>query len=507
MRGLARRRFFVADVSIVAAVAVITVLLAALTGGGSPAVGPRTTVRVPAAAAFANAPSVPYGFVGLSLEYSAVEQYAGGDPSAIDPVLVSLIRNLNPSQRPVIRIGGDSTDWTWWPVAGMSRPPGVTFTLGPRWVAVTKALATKLDARLILGINFEADSGTVAATESRELLNGIGTQWVRALELGNEPELYGAFGWYRTASGKPVTGRPSSYDFSAFKTDFASIAQALPPFRLAGPAISGPGWMKDLPAFLQSEPRLGLVTLHRYPLQSCFVGSHSPRYPSIAHLLSGGATAGLASVLAPPVAEAHARHLRVRIDELNTVSCGPNRRVSGSFAAALWATDALFELAHAGIDGVNIHTFPGAGYELFKMSQHAGNWGAAVSPEYYGLLLFARAAPAGSRLIPMSSADRAVKVWGTEDGRGVVRITAINKDQRSGHQVRIEVQGAHGSAELQRLLGSGAEVTLGGASFGAQTESGTLASHPDELAAAGAGYTLDLPPSSAALLTLPEHRG
>ena len=62
--------------------------------------------------------AIPGGFVGLSLEYPAVAAYAGTDPSAVNPVFLQLIRNLNPGQLPVLRIGGDSTDWTWWPVVG-----------------------------------------------------------------------------------------------------------------------------------------------------------------------------------------------------------------------------------------------------------------------------------------------------------------------------------------------------------------------------------------------------
>ncbi len=41
-------------------------------------------------------PPVPPGFVGLSLEYTAVEAYAGTDPNAINPALVDLVRNLAP---------------------------------------------------------------------------------------------------------------------------------------------------------------------------------------------------------------------------------------------------------------------------------------------------------------------------------------------------------------------------------------------------------------------------
>ncbi|MHB1834610.1 MAG: hypothetical protein ACYCXW_06560, partial [Solirubrobacteraceae bacterium] len=80
------------------------------------------------------------GFVGLSIELKALEQYAGTDPAALDPVLGRLIAALAPGQRPVLRLGGDSTDWSWWPVRGMARPPGIRFTLTPQWMAVAHAL-------------------------------------------------------------------------------------------------------------------------------------------------------------------------------------------------------------------------------------------------------------------------------------------------------------------------------------------------------------------------------
>jgi hypothetical protein len=51
------------------------------------------------------------GFLGLSIEYYAVQKYAGRDPHALNPVFLQLVRNLNPRQSPVIRIGGDSADW------------------------------------------------------------------------------------------------------------------------------------------------------------------------------------------------------------------------------------------------------------------------------------------------------------------------------------------------------------------------------------------------------------
>ena len=107
--------------------------------------------------------AVPAGFVGLSMEIPSVVSYAGQDAQAIDPVFEQLIRNLAPGQSPVLRIGGDSTDWSWYPVANMRRPPWIRYTLTPHWIGVTRALAEALKARLIFGVNLEANSSSVAA--------------------------------------------------------------------------------------------------------------------------------------------------------------------------------------------------------------------------------------------------------------------------------------------------------------------------------------------------------
>ncbi len=491
------------------AVAVLVLVLALVTGRRSADGGVRSGPAVPATQDFARGRAIPAGFLGLSVEYPAVEAYAGDDPTAIDPVLVQLIRNLSPGQRPVLRIGGDSTDWTWWPVPGLARPPGVTFTLDQQWLAVTHALTGELGARLILGINLVADNRELAAAEARALLGGIGSGSVEALEIGNEPELYGAFAWYRTPGGQVVTGRPPGYDFSEFTRDFTDIGQALPSHPLAGPAISGTGWFADLSQFVAAEPALKLVTVHRYPLQSCFTRPGSPRYPSIGHLLSNAASTGLANALAPSAAVAHRRGLPIRIDELNTVSCGGDPSVSDTFAAALWVLDALFELARTGVDGVNIHTFPGAGYELFKLSRVDGQWRAAIAPEYYGLLMFAQAAPPGSRLVAIGNSTAPVKVWATRAPDGQIRIVMINKDVLRAHVVSLRAGDVTGAASLERLEApspaASTGVTLGGQSFGSQTATGTLPAHSQSVIrlSAGSDYTVSLPPASAALLTLP----
>jgi glycosyl hydrolase family 79 len=505
-----RSPFFHFDVAVVSIVAVLIIGFSLASAGGDAdapsqgATGHATAVTIDPGS---HDPAVPQGFLGLSIEYPALEAYAGSDPSSLDPVFEQLVRNLAPGQAPVLRIGGNSADRAWWPVAGVSRPPGVTFDITPQWLQVTHALAQKLGARLILGVNLEQDSPELASAEARALINGVGRQSVRALELGNEPDLYSAFPWYR-ADGHAVFGRPRSYDESEYISDFDGLSGALPGVPLAGPSLSGRQWTQGLGQFLDAESHLGLVTLHRYPLQVCLTPRTSARYPTIARLLSPATSTDLAESFAPYVALARAHGLSLRVDELNTVSCGADPAVSKSFASALWALNTLFGLASVGVSGVNVHTFPGAGYELFQIAHTGGTWRAAVSPEYYGMLMFAQATPPGSRILNVTPTGiPGVNVWATRAPDGTVRVVLTNEGS-GAHELAVHMPGKFQSATLARLTAPSATatsgVTLAGQSFGSATTTGRLAGSSQQASVSGddGRYEIALPAASAAMLVL-----
>jgi len=447
-------------------------------------------------------PSMPNGFVGLSMEYRGLEAYLGRNPAALSPPFVQLLRNLAPAQRFVLRIGGDSSDWTWYPIAHVLRPGGVRYSLDPTWVRVARSLAQKLDARLILGINLEANSLRVASGEARALL-GVGASHVTALELGNEPELYGSFNWYRTPGGVGVKGRPRGYAFANYLQDFSSFAHVLPPVPLAGPSVGGPEYEAHLGSFVHAEPRVRLVTLHAYPLKHCTRST----IVTPAQLLASSASAGLANSLASYVGIAHRHRVGLRIDELNAVSCGGTRGVSNAFVSSLWMLNTLFELARVGVDGINVHTVPGTINEVIGSSQVHGRWEAKVHPEYYGMMMFAQAAPPGSRLLRISSASApGIESWATRAPDRHVRVVLINRTNKRA-TVGLRVAGQSGPASLERLqaprLTAEAGVTLGGQSFGTQTSTGVLVGRPrSESVTPRAGrYPVVVPGNSAVLLT------
>jgi hypothetical protein len=450
---------------------------------------------------------LPAGFVGLSFEYDAVPTYAGAGPTA-NPVLARLIRNLTPGQTPMLRIGGDSADRTWWPVAGVVPPGVVDYALTPAWMQAAAALARAARARLILGINLAIDRPALAAAEAKALLAGIGRPSIAAFEIGNEPDVYRIFPAYRNAQGTVEHVRGKGYNFGVFMHQFSAVRRAIAPLPLAGPALGGLGWSSKLGRFIAGEPGVRLVTVHLYPLSGCLAPPGSPFYPTIPHLLSDPSTTDLARSSAPSAAVVHAHRLKFRVDELNTVTCGGTLGVSDTFASALWALDTLFAFDRAGVDGVNIHMFPGARYALFSVADANGQWNASVNPEYYGLLLFARAAPPGSRILPVATMPAgSVKVWATIGPDGTIRVVLINQGSSAKPVLLAAPPGAAGAASAEQLLAPSLTattgVTLGDQSFGSSTDTGNLAGPPSaaSIRPVAGNYPITLPPASATMLT------
>ncbi len=477
--------------------------------GDVPAAVPRDAVAVDVRTAAAGT-AIPGGFLGFSIEYSSLLAYSGSDPASPNPTFIRLVRALSPGASPVIRFGGDTTDWTWWPTKGVAKPPGIRYVLTPRWLAAARATALALRAHLILGINLEADSARIAGSEARALLHRLGRTEVAGFELGNEPEVYGSVGWYTGADGVGVPGRPLGYDFDSYVGDYGAISSLLPRnVALLGPASGAPLWRSGLAEFLLANPRVRVATFHAYPLRRCTTPSSSPMYPTIANLLSPVAASGAATSLRSAVAIAHGRGLKLRVDELNSVSCKGSRGISDVFASALWAVDTLFHLAEAGVDGVNVHTLAGALYEPFAFTRLGGRWRAQVKPIYYGLLLFTRAAPPGARLLTTShGANPALRTWATVGPGGTLRIILINDSADRRLTLAVRAPNPARPATVERLLAPGLRatsgVTLAGQTFGSASPTGQLSGtvRTATVQPVQRRYVVDLGPASAALLTV-----
>ena len=468
-------------------------------------------------------------YLGLALTYQGVTRWAGPASHPADPVLVQLIRNLTPHGHPVLRIGGVSADRSWWPIKGYRTPIGIWYDLTPAWAASLRGLARAARARLILGVNLEADRPALVRVESHELVRRIGRRYIDSLQIGNEPNLYRTVPWYALLNGRPVpqylnTGspvfsRPPSWGPASYVAEIARLLPTLPRLPISGPDASGPGngagsWIGAFARFLHPPGRAVTLTAHAYAAVKCVKDPASWEYPSIPHMLTLVASRSQLDGLNPFIALARSRGDGFRVDEMGTVSCSGLGGVSNSMASALWVLDALFSMDQAGVTGVNLHAVNGVN-ALFIPRHSGGHWQATVDPWYYGALMFTQAAPAGARLLPVANATHSdTRVWATLGRDHAVRVLVINDSIDAGARVDVRNPPGYGRlpGTIERLHAPGGAyatsgLTLGGRSFG-PTRTGVLqAPITQRVRRRGGVYAVTLPPASAALLTLTKGRG
>ena len=461
---------------------------------------------------------LPSNFLGLALEFNEIPNLATPVAGSANPIFAQLVKSLDPGGRPNIRIGGQSTDRVWWPVRGMAQPLGVTYDLSARWTAAAHVLAQATDAQYLLGINLEANRTRISQVEADQLVKGIGSHYIGALQIGNEPDLYTAVPWYRrqgghplpwySHDGSPVYSRAPGYSPQDYIAEVMQTLKVVPRLPIAGPETGNIPWADAFDRLLSPHSQVRMLTSHAYGLNQCVKNPALPSYPTVPHLVSLEASRGEVSQIGPYVAAAHRNGAAYRIDEMGSVTCNGRHGVSDTLASALWVMDALFTMAGDGVDGVNLHTYPNSNNGLFDFSAAHGHLRASVHPLYYGALMFAQAAPAGSRLLRVvSSSPGPLRAWATLAPDHHIRVLLINDSLSSGASAVVRPPAVPGPASLERLRGSSAYatsgLTLGGRTFGASTASGLLApAVAQSVAPRGGTYSVTLPAGSAALLTL-----
>jgi Glycosyl hydrolase family 79 C-terminal beta domain len=481
--------------------------------------------------------SIPHEFSGFSLEYPDLKQFTGqraigttfnqvlSNPG-FNPIFTQLLKNLGAYQNgwPMVRIGGNSTDESWWNPTLRSRPLGIKHDITNDTLD-NLAGSTPNGSRLILGLNLGQNNPTLAKEFVQAAQAGIPSGKIYSFEVGNEPDLF----TYHPSYSDPLTSqtvfvRPAGYSFTKHLEEFDTFATALEglsqPVPLGGPVFTTYGWMQYLPSFLTSQaPRLKTVTYHRYPLSACSGSTPgSTTDPTIANLLADKSARSLAQGVAPFVTQASSYGKPLRITEINSVACGGKDGVSNSFASALWATDVMFNLAQVGVGGVNFHSGTGAYYTPFRFSLRlvrtgtGDSWGGVfiptVNPLYYGILLFNQATANSARLLPVDATTQGnIRVWATLDAQQVVRVVLLNKDTALGGKARIQLSSPRASGVLTRLRAPSVNatkgVTLAGQTFDDTVDGLPLGPYTSEQVVPKNGsYSLELPPATAALLTL-----
>lgn len=448
--------------------------------------------------------TVPRSFLGLSVEYPGLTHFA----SYAAQFERALLLVQAPGEGPVLlRIGGDSADRTFGsPEKG--RGPLFGYYLTGSWWRSLGSIVRRTGARVIIDMNLVTGRPHMIAGWAHKAETVLPEGSIAGFEVGNEPDEYTRSSYVKSiALGRidpalvPLNLSPMSY-LVRFDSYAAVLSKVAPNVPLIAPALGKPNHRRWITTLLAApHPGLETLSVHSYPYSQCATQS-SPKYPTIARLLSENASAGVAGRVAADAQLARAAGLALRLTELNSVNCGGRPGVSDTFATALWAPDTLFELMREGVEGANIHVRSNAINTPF----YVGRGGLRAQPLLYGLALFARTLGPGAELLhtdEQASRSVHVKAWAVRVRGGLVHVLLINKGPNAAH-VNLPIS-ATGPVTVQRLLAvsvrSRWDVTLAGQSINANGRwSGRRMT--STAPRTRRGHDVALPPYSAALVSM-----
>ncbi len=465
---------------------------------------------------------IPRAFLGLSTEYATlplVEQHT--------PLYERVLSQLHvPGDgRFVLRIGGDSSDHAIFDPSADRLPPWA-FPVTPALVARTAGIIRDLRLRVIIDLNTISTTPGPTARWVRAVTRSanLGAGSLLAFEIGNEPDIYKRAQWAHDllAANPPSSLKgatislprlPKRITPTSYARTYEAFARALAPpapdVPLVAPALALARQHLHWVSTLLHDPHshLRVISAHVYPYGACSRPG-TPNYPTVQKLLGEPATAGMARTIAPAVALAHKAGFSLRLTEINSVTCGGVKGVSNTFATALWAPDALFELMRAGVEGVNLHARVQSINDPFYFTRA----GLQTHPLLYGLILFKRMLGAHARLVPVqlrNGRSLHLKVWAVREGEGAntlntLNVLLINKGRRSA-RINLHLP-TSSQGSVQRLLAPSASAKTGVTLAGQELDEQALwhgKERVETVSPTRRGYVLRVRGESAALVTVP----
>ena len=435
--------------AVLAAAALLTgVAFATLRDGGSRG-PPRPADATVTVDAHRLGAAVPRSFLGLSIEWNSVLRYTGHARRR----QTALLRLLAPVARAAgaplaLRVGGDSGDQAWWNPGHRPRPPTVLQDVGPATLDAIAWLVRGLGGPVTLGLNLALDDPGNALRLTHAAARRLPPGALQALEIGNEPDLYDHGHTFRRGGHvhRRLTKDPN-YSEPAYARAVSRYLPVLgatglrPAPRLVVGGFAAHAWWPALARRLATwHGRADEVAAHLYALSDCAAPT-----PSLEWLMSAAASRGRVASLRPLAAIARRAGVPLRLAELNSAACGGRPHWSDTSAGALWLADTLFAALRLGVAEADVHTWQGARYAPFAVTRA----GVRARPPLTGLLAFAHAAPAGSRLVPTAMRGTgSLRTWATTDAGGTTRVLVLAPD---GARVRVAApRGVAGCAALWR---------------------------------------------------------
>jgi hypothetical protein len=441
------------------------------------------------------------GAVGLSIEADdLVSRYF----SAKSRSLVTLMRLLGPG---VLRLGGNSLDYSWWTSQNEQPPAWAKSVVTPLDLIRLRGLLLAAHWRVILGVDLGHFDPDRAANEALVAKRILGARLL-GIEIGNEPNNY---------ANPVVKLRSSTYDASDYLTELSDYSRAISAsagaIPLYGPDLFSPEWMR-LIASSTYRP-FAVLSWHYYPTAySIALGAcESTPTPTALGLLSLQDRERESAVLREIARDGQIAHRATAISETNTTSScdvdgGPD--TSPVFASALWSLDWVLRAASAGVTRLNFHGYfglcsPSTFSPVCAPSDAAATHGQVVArPEYYGLLAARKLE--GGHFLPVNiletNASGNLTVYATAHPGGVITLAIENFTTSSVIPLILRVPGYVEASEeslTSPSINATKNITLGGSSFSA---AGTIKSTTATIPKLRSDFRFDIGPASAMIISV-----
>jgi hypothetical protein len=286
---------------------------------------------------------------------------------------------------------------------------------------------------------------TATGDESAHAAQSLGSA-LYGFEIGNEVDLY---------KGKY---RPATYTYATFQSEWQAYAAAIRA-RVPGATLTGPASAANyngftIPFAAAEGTQIALLTQHYYLGNGMLPTSNIPKllapHPGLTTELTKIVTAARNAKIADGA----------RVAECNSFYNGGAAGVSDSFASALWVIDFAFQVAAAGMSGINLHGGGnGPGYTPIA-NDKTGNV-VAARPEYYGVALFTMAANGAMRPTTVMPGGLALSVYAVDASDGSTALVLVNKDVAQPVLATIDVGRALTGATALSLTGPSLPSTSG----------------------------------------------
>lgn len=443
--------------------------------------------------------AIPGDFIGISEDHNDIASLVGQASTGVNQAYRNLLKNLTDAGAgPIsLRVLGDlMTPTTELP--GVNG--GVPNLPQSRILEPLKELAQEVNVHYILGLDMASNHPEYAAEEAKQYLAVIPKSAIDAFEIGNEPDSY-QFQGHR---------QRGSYLIDQYLEDWKKyrdvvVAEVGTEIPFMGPSAAGSGYNGGTIQHLGSGFDVKIYSQHAYPY------GKDPANPSDLLLVPTSSTKTVGGYQRY-FAQIHAKGIRYRIGEMNSISGGGQAGLSDTFQATLWLIDTAFNYAQAGFDGFNFHTGRWTKYNLWEF--HVVDYKVrtiydrlAVRAPYYGMLALAEVMGSQARLLTVSTETSAnLTVWATLDNKEHIHVIIINKDERASGNVQVKIPGYRvGTVSMLTAASysSTSGISLAGQTFDGSTD-GRLQGEKQvsQIEANDSLFTVDVPTTSAVLLDL-----